>query len=302
MLETGTGSIIECGRKISDQDIEQIKETVEICWRLSRYELAQTISENLGWYTASGSLKVDACGKLLEKLQAEGVLQLPEKRGVSKPTKRSIPITARSAPAADIGCQLKQLDFVKLQVVSEPEDIKLWQEYVKRYHYLGYKKPFGYYLHYFIVSDRGLLGCMLFSGAAKSIGVRDRWIGWTSAQRMRNLAWVINNSRFLIFPWVKVANLASHVLGQIHKQIRRHFKQRWGFCPILLETFIDPQHYRASCYKAANWRYLGMTTGLGLVRKGKSYRTSAKKIFVKPLVKDYRQLLCCEDLVGRALL
>jgi hypothetical protein len=302
MLETGTGSIIECGRKISDQDIEQIKETVEICWRLSRYELAQTISENLGWYTASGSLKVDACGKLLEKLQAEGVLQLPEKRGVSKPTKRSIPITARSAPAADIGCQLKQLDFVKLQVVSEPEDIKLWQEYVKRYHYLGYKKPFGYYLHYFIGSDRGLLGCMLFSGAAKSIGVRDCWIGWTSAQRMRNLAWVINNSRFLIFPWVKVANLASHVLGQIHKQIRRHFKQRWGFCPILLETFIDPQHYRASCYKAANWRYLGMTTGLGLVRKGKSYRTSAKKIFVKPLGKEYRQLLCCEDLVGRASL
>ena len=302
MLETGTGSIIECGRKISDQEIEQIKETVELCWRLSRYELAQTISENLGWYTASGSLKVDACAKLLAKLQAEGVLQLPEKRGVSKPTKRSIPITARSAPAADIGCQLKQLDFVKLQVVSEPEDIKLWQEYVKRYHYLGYKKPFGYYLHYFIGSDRGLLGCMLFSGAAKSIGVRDRWIGWTSAQRMRNLAWVINNSRFLIFPWVKVSNLASHVLGQIHKQIRRHFKQRWGFCPILLETFIDPQHYRGSCYKAANWRYLGMTTGLGLVRKGKSYRTSAKKIFVKPLVKEYRQLLCCEDLVGRALL
>jgi hypothetical protein len=302
MLKNGTGSIIQCGRKISDQEIEQIKETIELCWRLSRYELAQTISENLGWYTASGSLKVDACAKLLEKLQAEGVLQLPEKRGVSKPTKRSIPITARSAPAADIDCQLKQLDFVKLQVLSEPRDIKLWQEYVKRYHYLGYKKPFGYYLHYFIGSDRGLLGCMLFSGAAKGIGVRDRWIGWTPAQRLRNLVWVINNSRFLIFPWVKVANLASHVLGQIHKQIAGHFKQRWGFCPVLLETFVDPQHYRGSCYKAANWRYLGMTTGLGLVRKGKSYRTSAKKIFVKPLVKEYRQLLCCEDLVGRASL
>jgi hypothetical protein len=264
--------------------------------------LAQTIAENLGWYTASGSLKVDACAKLLENLQAEGVLQLPEKRCLSKPNKRSIPITARSAPGADIDCKLKQLDFVKLQVVSESEDIKLWQEYVKRYHYLGYKKPFGYYLHYFISSDRGILGCMLFSGAAKSIGVRDRWIGWTQTQQLRNLAWVINNSRFLIFPWVKVANLASHVLGQIHKQIRAHFKQRWGFCPVLLETFVDPQHYRGSCYKAANWRYLGMTTGLGLLRKGKSYRTSAKKIFVKPLVKEYRQLLCCEDLVGRAAL
>ena len=302
MLENGTSSITQCGRKISDAEIEEIKETVDLCRRLSRYELAQTIAENLGWYTAAGSLKVDACVKLLEKMQAGGVLQLPEKRGLSKPNKRPIPITARTSAAAVVACKLKQLDFVKLQVVSEPLDIKLWQEYVSRYHYLGYKKPFGYYLHYFIGSDRGLLGCMLFSGAAKSIGVRDRWIGWTPAQRLRNLAWVINNSRFLIFPWVKVANLASHVLGQIHKQIRAHFKQRWGFCPVLLETFVDPQHYRGSCYKAANWRYLGMTTGLGLVRKGKSYRTSAKKIFVMPLVKEYRQLLCCEDLVGRAAL
>jgi hypothetical protein len=117
---------------------------------------------------------------------------------------------------------------------------------------------------------------------------------------MRNLAWVVNNSRFLIFPWVRVANLASHVLGQIHKQIRAHFKQRWGFCPVLLETFVDPQKYRGSCYKAANWCYLGKTSGIGLVRQGQSYRTSAKKIFVKPLVKEYRQLLCSEDLVGRA--
>ncbi len=299
MLENGTSSITQCGRKISDAEIEEIKETVDLCRRLSRYELAQTIAENLGWYTAAGSLKVDACVKLLEKMQAGGVLQLPEKRGLSKPNKRPIPITARTSAAAVVVCKLKQLDFVKLQVVSDPQDIKLWQEYVSRYHYLGYKKPFGYYLHYFIGSDRGPLGCMLFSGAAKSIGVRDRWIGWTQAQRLRNLAWVINNSRFLIFPWVKVANLASHVFGQIHKQLRAHFKQRWGFCPVLLETFVDPQHYSGSCYKAANWRYLGMTTGLGLVRKGKSYRTSAKKLFVKPLVKEYRQLLCCGDLVGR---
>jgi hypothetical protein len=300
MLANETRSITQSGRKISQAEIEQIKETVDLCWRLSRYELAQTIAENLGWYTASGSLKIDACVKLSERLESEGILQLPKKRGVSKPKIRSIPITSRSAPTADIDCKLKQLDFVKLQAVSAPRDMQLWQEYVSRYHYLGYKKPFGYYLHYFIGSDRGILGCALFSGAAKNIGVRDRWIGWTPAQRMRNLAWVVNNSRFLIFPWVKVANLASHVLGQIHKQIRTHFKQRWGFCPVLLETFVDSQSYRGSCYKAANWCYLGKTNGLGLVRQGKSYATNAKKIFVKPLVKEYRQLLCSEDLVGRA--
>ncbi len=301
MLERGTSSTIQCGRRISDKEIGEIKEIVDLCWRLSRYELAQTIAENIGWYTASGSPKVDACVKLLEKLQFEGVLQLPEKRNLSKPSaKRCIPITQRTAPAADIVCKLKQLDFVKLQVVSKPQDVMLWKEYVSRYHYLGYKKPFGYYLRYFIGSNRGLLGCVLFSGAAKSIGVRDRWIGWSQEQRLRNLAWVINNSRFLIFPWVKVANLASHILGQICKQIRAHFNQRWGFCPVLLETFVDPKYYTGSCYKGANWRYLGMTTGCGLVRKGKSYRTSAKKIFIKPLVKEYRQLLCSEELTGRA--
>jgi len=300
MLSNETSSITQSGRKISKAEVEQIKETVDLCWRLSRYELAQTIAENIGWYTASGSLKVDGCIKLLERLESEGILQLPKKLGVSKPTIRSIPITSRSAPVSEIDCKLKQLDFVKLQVVRDPRDIELWQEYVSRYHYLGYKKPFGYYLHYFIGSDRGILGCVLFSGAAKSIGVRDQWIGWTPAQRMRNLAWVVNNSRFLIFPWVKVANLASYVLGQIHKQVRGHFKQRWGFSPVLLETFVDPQRYRGICYQAANWCYLGMTSGLGLVRQGKSYGTSAKKIFVKPLVKEYRQLLCSEKLVGRA--
>ena len=176
----------------------------------------------------------------------------------------------------------------------------LWQQYVARYHYLGYKKPFGYTLRYFIKSDRGRLGCILYSGAAKCMGARERWIGWTEAQRLRNLPWVINNSRYLIFPWVKVSNLASHVLGQISRQIRGHWQEIWGYSPVLMETFVDPQHYQGSCYQAANWQYVGMTTGQGLVRAGKRFQTSAKKIFLKPLVKNYRELLCSQKLVGRA--
>jgi hypothetical protein len=132
------------------------------------------------------------------------------------------------------------------------------------------------------------------------MGARERWIGWSDQQRLRNLPWVINNSRYLIFPWVKVSNLASHVLGQISRQIRVHWHERWGYAPVLMETFVDPQHYQGSCYQAANWQYVGMTSGQGLVRAGKSYQTSAKKIFMKPLVKNYRDLLCSEKLVGRA--
>jgi hypothetical protein len=115
---------------------------------------------------------------------------------------------------------------------------------------------------------------------------------------LRNLAWVINNSRFLIFPWVSVKNLASHVLGQVNRRLQADWHQRWGYSPVLMETFINPAKYCGSCYKAANWQYLGMTTGEGLVRKGKRYRTNPKMILVKPLVKAFRSLLCSQQLKG----
>ncbi len=130
------------------------------------------------------------------------------------------------------------------------------------------------------------------AGAAKSMRIRDRWIGWTENQRLRNLGWVINNTRFLILPWVKIRYLASHVLGQITKSIRIDWQERWDYEPVLMETFVDPQRYEGSCYKASNWKHLGMTTGEGLPRKGKNYTTTQKMIFVKPLVKNFREVLC----------
>jgi len=173
--------------------------------------------------------------------------------------------------------------LVSVEVVKGKETTGLWNEYVSRYHYLGYKKPFGYVLRYFIVSEQGFLGCLMFAGASKALADRDRWIGWTQIQRLRNLAWVINNSRFLIFPWVQVKNLASHILGLVARRVKEDWQERWGYSPVLAETFVDPQYYEGICYKAANWQYLGMTTGEGLVRKGRTYTTTSKKIFVKPL-------------------
>jgi hypothetical protein len=301
MLENGAIAMIHCGREISDEEISQIQETVSLCRGLSRKELALTIAENLQWYRAAGTNKEDACIKLLEKLELQGVLQLPPKRRRSKASvDRANPISAKTGSQPAIVCPLKQLGSVELEVVKDKDTGMLWQDYVARYHYLGYKKPFGYTLRYFIKSDRGRLGCILYSGAAKCMGARERWIGWSEPQRLRNLPWVINNSRYLIFPWVRVNNLASHVLGQLSRQISVHWQEIWGYAPVLMETFVDPLHYRGSCYQAANWQYVGMTSGQGLVRVGKSYRTSAKKIFLKPLVKNYRDLLCSEKLVGRA--
>jgi hypothetical protein len=301
MLQRENGPIFQCGREITSQELGEIQETVGLFPNLSRKELVATICENLEWLTASGSYKMDACMKLLEKLEAEGFIRLPGKREEYKRDiyQKAIYLTSKTAPRPDIVGELRELDSVRVEVIKDKKLAGLWNEYVSRYHYLGYKKPFGYFLRYFVVSERGLLGCLLFSGAAKALSVRDRWIGWTERQRLKNLAWVINNTRFLIFPWVRVKNLASHVLGQATRRIKDDWQQRWGYSPVLMETFVDPEHYHGSCYKAANWEYLGMTTGEGLVRKGKSYNTTPKMIFVKPLVKDFRSLLCSEQLKGR---
>ena len=302
MLKKKGQGITQCGREITVQEIEEIKETVRLCRKLSRQELVATIAENLQWYTASGTNKMDACLKLLEKLELQGFFQLPEKHTKSKyKVKKTIAITEKTATQPEITCKLKDLHPVELEIVKGGDITALWKEYVSRYHYLGYYKPFGYTMKYFIKSKRGRLGCVLFSGASKSMGIRERWIGWTENQRLNNLAWVINNSRFVIFPWVKVKNLASHVLGQISRQIRVHWQKIWGYSPVLIETFVDPTHYQGTCYKAANWQCLGMTTGQGLVRKDKIYTTSPKMLFIKPLVKNYRDLLCSEKLVGRTI-
>ena len=301
MLQGQSVVIFQSGREITRQEIDEIRETVQLFPGLSRTELSATLCEHLRWLTASGSYKLDACIKLLEKLEGRGLIQLPEKRkeNQARQSRKSPVFTHRSVPSSDIVCELRELGFVRVEVVKGKEAVGLWNEYVSRYHYLGYKKPFGYVLRYFIVSEGGLLGCLLFAGAAKALAVRDRWIGWTQIQRLRNLAWVINNSRFLIFPWVKVKNLASHILGRVVRRVKEDWQERWGYRPVLAETFVDPRYYEGICYKAANWEYLGMTTGEGLVRKGRTYRTTSKKIFVKPLVKDWRSLLCSEQLEGR---
>lgn len=293
MTESNSHAFTQGGRRINEQEIEQIHETVELFPGLSLKELVATICEHLGWYTAAGGLKEDACGKLLQKLQARGLFKLPKKLRRGGGARRKIALTEKTSSGPEISCSLRDLGPVGLQIVKG-EQKSLWNEYVYRYHPLGYKQPFGYRMRYFIVCQKGRLGCLLFSGAAMAVGVRDRWIGWTDEQRLGRLAWVINLSRHLIFPWVQVPNLSSHVLAQIARRIVSDWLWYWSYQPVLMETFVDPRHHEGCSYKAAGWKYLGMTTGEGLARPGCTYTTSPKKIFVKPLCDDFRCVLCSE--------
>ena len=298
-LRENVGSISQCGREIRGEELDEIQETVRLFPALSRWELAQSICEHLEWITASGTYKTDACLKLLQRLEAKGRLRLPVKRAISPQRHAPIVLTPRTGPRAEIGGSVRDVGPLSVEVVKGREPTGLWNEYLSRYHYLGYKRPFGYSLRYLVESPQGILGCLMFQGAAKALRARDEWIGWTRPQRLKNLPWVINNSRFLILPWVKVKNLGSHILGQALRRIRDDWQQRWGYRPLVAESFVDPQRYEGYSYKASNWHYLGMTTGEGLPRKGKRYTTTPKKIFVRPLVADFRALLCSEHLHGR---
>ena len=293
MAENSLKPLRQGGRQISTQEIEQIRETVELFPHLAFKELVSTICEHLGWYTAAGGLKENACEKLLRKLEAQGMFELPQKlrRGGGK--RKVGLLTEKTSYGALIDCSLKDIAPVRLEVAKD-ERKRLWNEYVQRYHPLGFKQPFGYRMRYFIESKGGILGCLLFSGASLALGVRDSWIGWTDEQRLQRLPWVTNLSRHLILPWVQVANLSSHILAQAAGKIASDWLWRWSYRPVLMETFVDPEHHEGSSYKAAGWKYLGMTTGEGLVRKGCEYTTSPKKIFVKPLCEDFRSVLCSE--------
>ena len=299
MAEGKRVELEQCGRRISAEEVEHIRETVGMFPQLSLKELASTLSEHLEWYTAGGTEKRDACLKLLLKLDTGGVVKLSarqKERSWSRAA-RVIEFTERTEAGEGIEGTLGELGGVELKAAEDQEEKGLWNEYVQRYHPLGYKRPFGYRLRYFICSRRGRLGCVLLSGAAKSLGVRDRWIGWSDRGRVLNLSWVTGNNRYLVFPWVRVKNLASHVLAQLVRRVGEDWYGRWGYSPVLMESFVDPAHHAGSCYKAAGWEFLGMTTGAGLVRPGAEYTTSAKMIFVKPLREDFRELLCSEQLL-----
>jgi len=303
MSMTGAGVWVQGGREFTAEEVEHIRETVAWLPQIDRTELAATLCEHLDWYSASGTPKLQACGKLLEKLQAQALIRLPPMR-VEKVRSGAYPaptLSERSCAQAPLRGALRDIAPVRVEPVREPAEVGLWNEYVERYHPPGYKQGFGQRLRYFIRTDAQALGCLFLGGAAKALTARDRWIGWSPRARLRNLPWVVNNTRFVIFPWVEIPHLASHALGQLAHRVSADWLDLWGFSPLLLETFVEPRNFTGTCYRAAGWSVLGHTRGTGLVRPGKTYHTSAKLILVKALHRDWRQRLCGQSLPGRVV-
>jgi hypothetical protein len=283
--------IIEYSNKsFTQEDIELIQWTRKRYSDLSRSELAATVCEFLDWTTDAGRPKTVSCLKFLEKLESEGLITLPALQTAFHAGKTSF--AQIQEPETEITGNLADYEKIQLIIAKTPDEMKLFRSYIEKYHMLGYKRTFGSRLFYFIVSGDKKLGCMQFSASAWALKERDNWIGWTKKNREILLHLVVNNSRFLIFPWVHIPNLASHALSLASKQIQSDYMRIYYYEPVLLETFVDPGHFLGTCYKAANWDYLGKTYGSG--RTGKRGDVSEKDIYMYPLCKDFRKYLTGE--------
>lgn len=284
------------GRKFTEKELEDIKYIVRQFSHLSRNELAKTICEGLEWIAPNGKYKTLSCIQLLEKLESTGEITLPAKRESAIRHSWNHFTESEELEGQALLCgKASEYAPIMLEPVQDQTGIRLWNSFIERYHILGYKRPFGAHQRYFIwsaVEPKQRLGCLLFSASAWALSERDNWIGWSKEDRSQRLNLVVNNTRFLIFPWVKIKNLASHALSLAARQVPIDFQERYGYKPVLLETFVDMERYNGTCYRAANWLCLGQTTGRGRMDRYMEYLSTPKLIFVYPLVHDFRKHLC----------
>ena len=283
------------GRCFSSEDVALMGQAAHDYASLGITEIARTICEWLDWKRPNGRLKNHECRLLLERLRDQGLLTLPALHPSGRRGARTVVITGQSDAQAPIQTTAADLQPLRLLQV-ESADSSLFRQLIQRYHYLGYRTPTGANLRYFVQSATGqFLACLQWSSPAWSMAARDQWIGWNSPQRARNLQYIVNNSRFLILPWVHVKGLASSILARAASQIVHDWPQHYGYKPMLLETLVDTARFRGTSYRAANWICIGETSGRGRMDRHHRIRIAKKTIFVFPLCRNVQHSLCTSD-------
>jgi hypothetical protein len=283
-----------CGRVLTASELNLVRQIIADFPRLSQAELARTICELLEWRRPNGKLKSPECVEWLQKLQEHnGLPRLPELR-VTKPRGAAHRWYAdrQGDPQPPVRGRLADYQPLRLQLIADLAGRRLFQQYIQRYHPLGYRFPYGAQLRYLVrTRSEDVLACLLFTSAAWKMAPRDSWIGWSDAARRANLSRLVNNSRFLILPWIEVPHLASHILALATRQLTTDSLAAYGEWPQLLETLVD-RPYRGTCYRAANCIYVGQTQGRGRMDRTHQAQGTCKDILLYPLESHWRQRLC----------
>jgi hypothetical protein len=280
------------GRVVSEADVGFIRELIATHPRASRRTLSKKLCEAWGWVQLNGKPRDMVCRGLMLTLDRAGHIELPEVR--QKPPN---PLAKRSRPAplevdcSPIRCTLRELGGLEFRQVRRTSEEELFNALIERYHYLGYTQPVGEHLKYVVYAQRRPVACFAWSSAPRHLGARDRFIGWSAEQRRRNIALVTYNPRFLIMPWVEVVHLASHLLGRMVRMLPAEWERVYGHPVHFAETFVDTLRFRGTCYRAANWVVLGLTTGRGKDDHTKRPNRSLKTVLGYPLTGDFRRRL-----------
>ena len=280
------------GRAISNEDILYIREMIAAHPGESRRTLSKKLCEAWQWKQANGALRDMVCRSLLLVLDRAGHIELPPVKFVphnplarrARPEPVLIDTTQREG-------ELRQIQPLEFMQVRRSGDEPLFNSLMEQHHYLGYEQPVGEHLKYLVWSQGRPVACVAWSSAPRHIGARDRYIGWDQRARRRNIHLIAYNTRFLILPWVRVNHLASHILGRMAARISGDWQSMYGHPIYFLETFVDPERFRGTCYRAANWVVMGTTTGRG--KQSNSYvpNRSIKQVLGYPLTQRFRELL-----------
>lgn len=267
--------------------IEWINTTVAADPGLSRNQLAMKVCERLGWRSSNGRYPVASCATTLRRMEELGLITLPEALETALTRPRSAP-SIRPYERPELCCDLQELGTISLTMVNGNRILlNLWRSIMDGYHPQGGGGLCGAQIRYIVESEQGgIVGAIAFSSAAYRLRDRDQWIGWNENARDRHLGRIVNNSRFLILPQVRVKNLASSTLSLAAQTVALDWQMMYNLTPVLLETFIDPKHHAGTCYRAANWTRIGQTSGRG--RRDDNEELSPKDIYVYPLAPDWR--------------
>jgi len=281
------------GQTIGAQQIVWLRQFIAEHAQLSRWKLSRELCEAWGWKQTNGALRDVVCRGLLLMLERAGEIELPPVRCQIRGQRRS----ARSRPGAvlidttPMTSPLAALGPIEIQPVRRTADEPLCNSLLEEYHYLRYEQPVGEHLKYLVWAQGRPVACLAWSSAPRHLGARDRFIGWGPAARKRNIHLIAYNTRFLILPWVRIDHLASHILGRMARRISPDWQRLYAHPIYMLETFIDPERFRGTCYRAANWLLLGRTTGRGKDDQTRRPNRSIKEILGLPLHRRFRELL-----------
>ena len=320
-----TVSVRYIGHDFSAKQIQQIRDLISNQREFSRAGISRQVCLLFDLYQPNGKIKLTQTNSILKRMDMDNVITLPppQKRWGSNKQKRFL---INSFPEAGKKVKLKTSDIRHLQFIPvySKKDSTLWREIIEEFHYIKSSRLFGAQLRYLVYGDKMLPGTidilksndcnntdrywakyynnvergkhlvavLGFASSAWRLSSRDSFIGWSDKQRETNLRLVVNNVRFLILPWIKSKYLASRILGGIAKQLPLDWEARYNYRPVLLETFVQLNRFKGTCYKAANWIQIGRTEGYSLVSRYKKH-VSTKSVLVYPLCSDFRKKLSC---------